>query len=91
MKVTIVTRPVTDFKEKDLLTLQATFDMLKNVGVDILFKANIHQKFTVIDQRIVWYGSINFLGYGSADESVMRLESSNIANELLRIIDKQYV
>ena len=40
----------------------------------LLFKANIHQKFAVIDQKIVWYGSINLLSYGSAQESLMRLE-----------------
>jgi len=86
VKVTIVTRPATDFKEKDAMALQATFDILKKAGIDIFFKSNIHQKFTVIDQRLVWYGSINFLSYGSAEESVMRLENSNIANELLKII-----
>ena len=89
VKVTIMTRPTSDFKEADALKLQATFDILKNVGIEIVFKSNIHQKFTVVDQKIVWYGSINFLSYGSAEESVMRLESSNIANELLKIIDKQ--
>jgi phosphatidylserine/phosphatidylglycerophosphate/cardiolipin synthase-like enzyme len=30
-------------------------------GVRLLFKANIHQKFAIIDQKIVWYGSINLL------------------------------
>jgi len=35
----------------------------------------------VIDQRIVWYGSVNILSYGSAEESIMRLDSLNIANE----------
>jgi len=89
LKVIIITRPTTDFKEKDVLALQATFDILKNAGIEIFFKSNIHEKFTVVDQRIVWYGSINVLSYGSAEESVMRLESSNIANELLKIIDKQ--
>ena len=52
------------------------------------FKANIHQKFAVIDQKIVRYGSINLLSYGSARESIMRLESSNIAQELLKDLGK---
>jgi hypothetical protein len=36
----------------------------------------------IIDNRIVWYGSINLLSYGSAEESIMRLESSELATEL---------
>jgi hypothetical protein len=31
-----------------------------------------------------WYGSINLLSYGSAHESIMRLESPNIAQELVK-------
>ena len=48
-----------------------------------MFKSNIHQKFALIDQKVVWYGSINLLSYGSAQESIMRIESANIANELV--------
>ncbi|MBU0995352.1 MAG: DEAD/DEAH box helicase family protein [Proteobacteria bacterium] len=87
-KIIVVTRPVMDFKEKDRTTVQNTLDLLIGHGVDLIFKNNIHQKFSIMDQRIVWYGSINFLSYGSSQESIMRIESSNIANELItRIID----
>lgn len=54
----------------------------------IVFKSNIHQKFAVMDVRIVWYGSINLLSFGSAEESIMRLESPNIANELIKSIER---
>ena len=40
-----------------------------------------------MDQKIVWYGSINLLSYGSAQESIMRIEGSNIANELIKSIE----
>jgi superfamily II DNA or RNA helicase len=52
-----------------------------------VFKSNSHQKFAVMDQRIVWYGSINLLSYGSAQESIMCIESASIANELLKSIE----
>jgi phosphatidylserine/phosphatidylglycerophosphate/cardiolipin synthase-like enzyme len=44
----------------------------------VIQKDNIHQKFAVIDYRVVWYGSINFLSYGKSEESVMRVENSNV-------------
>ena len=87
VKVIILTRPPEDYREKDRLLLKHALDILKKEGINLLFKSNIHQKFAVIDQRIVWYGSINLLSFGSAEESIMRLESSNIANELLKSID----
>lgn len=61
--------------------------MMESVGLQIVFKSNIHQKFAIIDQSIVWYGSINLLGYGRSEESMMRLESANIARELVRSLE----
>lgn len=88
VRVIVVTRPVEDFKDKDITTLRNSLDLLKDAGISVVFRSNIHQKFAVMDQKIVWYGSINLLSFGSAEESIMRLESSNIANELLKTIDK---
>jgi superfamily II DNA or RNA helicase len=86
VRVLIVTRPKEDFKPKDHVTTQRTLDLLTDCGASVVFKSNIYQKFAVMDQKIVWYGSINLLSYGSAQESIMRLESSNIANELMKSI-----
>ena len=90
VKVIVTTRPVEEYKEKDNFTLKRLHDTLENLGIQLLIKPNIHQKFAVIDQRIVWYGSINLLSFGDAEESIMRLESSNIANELLKSIGSRF-
>jgi len=88
VRVVVVTRPVEDFGEKEPAGLQGTLDMLQNAGVSVVFRPNIHQKFALIDQRIVWYGSINLLSFGSAEESIMRLDSSNIAGELVKSVER---
>lgn len=86
VKVIVVTRPSEDYKDRDLAALQSTFDLLRNAGISIVYKSKIHQKFAVIGQNIVWYGSINLLSFGTAEESIMRLESPNVANELFQSI-----
>ena len=86
VKVIVVTRPSEDFKDKDLTSWQTTIELIKSSGIALVFKSNIHQKFAVVDQKVSWYGSINLLSYGNAEESIMRIESSNIANELIRSI-----
>ncbi len=88
LRVIVITRPIGDFKDKDTSALQGALDLLKEAGVSLVFKSNIHQKYAVIDQRIVWYGSINLLSFGSAEESIMRLDSPNIDNELIMSLDK---
>jgi phosphatidylserine/phosphatidylglycerophosphate/cardiolipin synthase-like enzyme len=85
--VTVVTRPKEDFPRKDHPVMQKALALLTNSGVNIIFKSNIHQKFAIMDQKIVWYGSINLLSYGSAQESIMRIEGPNIAVELFKSIE----
>lgn len=87
-KLTIITRPESDYKEKDKAAFDDMLNSIRSTGSSIIFKSNIHQKFAVIDQRIVWYGSINLLSFGSAEESIMRLDSINIANELIGTIEE---
>ena len=87
IRVIVVTRPIEDFKAKDRIALQRILDLLKGNEISVVFKSNIHQKFAIMDQKIVWYGSINLLSYGSAQESIMRIESPNIANELIKSIE----
>lgn len=88
VKVVVVTRPLADFREKNLTTLEETLELLVVSGVQVIFKANIHQKFAICDQKIVWYGSINLLSFGRAEESIMRLENASIADELFGSIQK---
>ena len=49
--------------------------MLTREGASVKTRDRIHQKFVIIDQRIVWYGSINLLSYGASEESIMRIDS----------------
>jgi hypothetical protein len=86
VKIIVCTRPPEDFKELDCETLIQNAEYLKNANIQVMFKSNIHQKFTIIDENVVWYGSVNFLSFGSSEESIMRLESYDIAGELLDIL-----
>lgn len=87
IKVIVVTRPSDGFKNKDLSSWQDAINQLKSANIHIVFKAKIHQKFSIVDQKIVWYGSINLLSYGSSEESMMRIESTKIAYELIGSVE----
>lgn len=86
VEITIVTRPACDFKEDRRTSLEQIFKTVKETGVNLIFKSNIHQKFAIVDDKITWYGSINLLSLGYSEESIMRLESSSIAYELAESI-----
>ena len=82
-KIVVVTRPAEDFPEKDQKSVIENMQKLESYGIEVRRKAGFHQKFTVIDGQIVWYGSVNFLSFGTAEESIMRFTSHDIAGQLL--------
>jgi len=84
--ISILTRPVQAFDGKKRSKLEEVFTILQKAGVNLILKSNIHQKFAIIDQKTIWFGSINFLSFGFSAESVMRLVSGSIAYELSRSI-----
>ena len=82
VKLTVITRPPEDFKETEREAIKENTGILQNCGVNVVYKSDFHQKFTVIDNQIVWYGSVNFLSFGTNEESIMRFVSFDIAGEL---------
>jgi len=85
--ITIITRPAEDFKNERQPILRGIFERLVDAGITVIFKSLIHQKFAIIDRKIVWYGSINLLSFGVSQESMMRLISGGIAQELMRSVN----
>ncbi len=83
ISVTVITRPPEDFNETEHTSIVENIIALKNAGIDVKLKSEFHQKFTIIDNATIWYGSVNFLSFGSHEESIMRFESTDIATELL--------
>jgi len=84
--VTAVTRPAEDYTDKERGRISSCIELLRKKSVTVIEKTKIHQKFAIADERVVWYGSVNLLSFGSAEESIMRLDSAVIASELLSIM-----
>jgi len=58
-------------------------DYLKSQGLTIRVIPSLNLCSTIIDKSIVWYGSVNALGFASEEDNVIRLEDDKIAGELL--------
>ena len=82
--VTVVMRSAESLPERSRKSAQIAVERLKSQNCSLIFQSDIHQKYAIIDDRIVWYGSINLLSFGSSQESMMRLVSGSIAHELMK-------
>ena len=61
----------------------ALLESLRMGGCDVRFAQDNCLHFAVIDETVVWYGSMNLLSRDDVEDNIMRLESREIAEELL--------
>lgn len=55
-------------------------------GIEVQCDETLSVQCAIIDKSKVWYGSINFFGYNTEENNVIRITDSFIANELLDIV-----
>ena len=61
-------------------------ECLHTAGWEIRLVQDNCQHFAVIDEQILWYGSMNLLSRDDVEDNIMRLESREVAQELLGIV-----
>ena len=86
LKTTVITRPSDAFQGKSSTDVYEAIQRLAESNVETICKNAIHQKFAIIDQKIVWYGSINLLSFGSSQESIIRIVTGTVAETLLKSV-----
>ena len=61
-------------------------ELLKRIGVKVIANENLSLHFTVIDKSLIWYGSVNYLGYNTEEDNAIRISESVIAEEMLELL-----
>ncbi len=69
----------------EITELKANLDLLKSLNVHLNLKEKIHSKFAIIDQRILWEGSLNILSHTGNSEHMRRWDNRE---EVDRIIEQ---
>ncbi len=82
VKVNILTVPPESNRNYVTETKEA-LNLLALEGVKIHLSKNCHERFAIIDKQTVWYGSINLLAKEMENDNIIRIESKEIAEELL--------
>lgn len=54
-------------------------------GIHVVVRDDVTEHFAVIDDGLVWHGGMNLLGKVDARDNLMRIESAQVAAELLEI------
>ncbi len=92
VKVRCVTRPPHRNGSMDRASSKEALDYLEGIGCVVDCRARIHEKVVLIDNKIVWHGSLNVLSHTHlTDESMTRLVNSGFAEAVAANIAKKRV
>ena len=61
---------------------------IQSKGLSVKVKPKLSLYTTIIDKEVVWYGSINTLGYASKDDNMIKVTDIYLANELIEMVHK---
>ena len=64
---------------------------MREAGADVREFDSLNCHFAVMDDDLVWYGSMNFLSREHEDDILMRIRSESIVKELLAISNQEEV
>lgn len=85
LKVTIVTWHPDYYMYGKSETRMGLMEQLRKAGFHIELVEQTCEHFAVIDNEIVWYGSVNLLSKEDAEDNLMRVVNKEIAAELLEL------
>jgi hypothetical protein len=66
---------------------EMVFEELKRIGVQVVERRGLHQKFAFIDREVAWEGSLNILSQseGRSTEQMRRLPYASTCDELIKL------
>ena len=83
MEYIILTMPASTYSDDQGTKLGTMKKALRDAGAEVRDVEKLNCHFAVMDEDLVWYGSMNFLSKEHDNDILMRLRSEAIVKELL--------
>jgi len=66
---------------------EIVMDQLRAIGVKVIERHNMHQKIAILDDTILWEGSLNILSHRDSEEQMRRFEGLSTVEEVIRNLE----
>lgn len=83
VKVYVSTMEPGDIGYEETMEMQFAINVLKENGIHVYISGDAGERFAVIDRKLIWHGGMNLLGRADDCDSLMRVENSQAAEELV--------
>jgi phosphatidylserine/phosphatidylglycerophosphate/cardiolipin synthase-like enzyme len=86
VRVTVNTRPPSEHDGKYIDQAYKAVQDMQSIGIIVLYTVKHHRKIAIIDDEIIWEGSLNILSQSDSCELMRRSVSSSLVRQM-----KQYI
>lgn len=86
LRIVVNTRNPEEHNEEYAIQAENAVAAMQNIGIKVLYTVKHHRKLAIIDEEILWEGSLNILSQGDSCEIMRRTYSSPTVNEMMRFI-----
>ena len=83
--IAIHTKEAESYEKSKQSECQGMLAQLRNIGVQVTTHQVLQPRCAIIDKKIVWYGSVDFLAFGRRDSDALRFVDSDTAGEFLNL------
>lgn len=83
VRIVINTKPSVEQEPDYSWQAEECITILLNLGVEVLVTGGHHRKLAIIDQQILYEGSLNILSQNDSCEIMRRIHSEKLAREMI--------
>ncbi|MFC5180841.1 AAA domain-containing protein [Actinomadura harenae] len=83
VRVTVHTRPADPASREERLVGE-----LRAAGCEVIPRDRMHEKVLIVDDRVLWHGSLNLLAHSGSTDLMMRVTDPTSCERVKRIVDR---
>ncbi|MFJ1581866.1 AAA domain-containing protein [Streptomyces sp. NPDC088197] len=89
VRVVVHTRPAEEQRESAaVIRHQQRIDELRSAGCEVDFRERMHEKVLILDDTVLWHGSLNLLANTGPTDLMMRLTDPTSCARVGRVVDR---
>lgn len=85
--IRIFTKPINQQYGEMAYQAGVAIEQLRNIGVIVSERRNMHQKIAILDNNISWEGSLNILSHRDTEEQMRRFVGEKCIDEIIRNLE----
>lgn len=86
IRITLCIKEVSEYSDKQQSYIAEFIKEIQNQGINVVQINHNRYRFMIVDYKIVWYGGIDIFGGSYNDNSLIRVQNEELANELIGVV-----